>query len=53
MINGNIKDTADVLHSRIYFDQGGTLIQKFGIRQVPAIVEQARVNSYCVSLKWD
>lgn len=41
LINGNIKDTADVLHSRIYFDQGGTLIQKFGIRQVPAIVDQA------------
>lgn len=40
LVNGNIKDTADVLQSRIYFDQGGTLIQKFGIHQVPAIIEQ-------------
>ncbi|WON75529.1 type-F conjugative transfer system protein TraW [Serratia sp. UGAL515B_01] len=40
LVNGNIRDSADMLDSRIYFDQNGALTTRFDIRQVPAIVEQ-------------
>lgn len=41
LVNGNIKDGAAALGTRIYFDQGGTLVRKFGITQIPAEVHQA------------
>lgn len=40
LVNGNIRDSAMSLGSRVYFDQNGTLTAKFGIRQVPAEVKQ-------------
>lgn len=40
LVNGNIRDSAELLDSRIYFDQNGALTTRFDIRQVPAIVEQ-------------
>ncbi|HGM6324388.1 type-F conjugative transfer system protein TraW [Serratia sp. TSA_130.2] len=40
LVGGNIKDSSDALDVRVYFDQGGVLVNKFGIRRVPAIVDQ-------------
>lgn len=40
LINGSIKDSAEALDSRIYFDQGGAIVRRFGIKQVPAIITQ-------------
>ncbi|NIF23921.1 type-F conjugative transfer system protein TraW [Candidatus Pantoea multigeneris] len=41
LVNGNIKDSAAALGTRIWFDQDGSLIRKFGITQIPARVQQA------------
>ncbi|BEO88540.1 TPA: type-F conjugative transfer system protein TraW [Serratia marcescens] len=40
LVGGNIKDSSDALDVRVYFDQGAVLVNKFGIRRVPAIVDQ-------------
>lgn len=41
LVNGNVRDGALALGSRVYFDQTGSITQKFGITQVPAEVRQA------------
>jgi len=41
LVNGNVRDSAGALGEQIFFDQTGTLIRKFGIKQVPARVTQA------------
>lgn len=41
LVNGNVRDSADALGSRVYFDQTGSITKKFGITQVPAEVKQA------------
>lgn len=40
LVQGNIKDTGDVLKNRVYFDQYGSLSKKFGIKHIPCIVSQ-------------
>jgi conjugal transfer pilus assembly protein TraW len=37
---GNIPNVSRALNTRMYYDQGGFLVNRFGIRQVPAIVSQ-------------
>jgi conjugal transfer pilus assembly protein TraW len=39
---GNIPNVARQLNTRTYFDQGGELIARFGITQVPAMVSQEK-----------
>lgn len=41
LVNGNVRDGATALGSRVYFDQTGSITKKFGITQVPAQVKQA------------
>ena len=41
LVSGNVRDGAQALGSRVYFDQTGTITKKFGITQVPAEVKQA------------
>ena len=41
LVNGNVRDSAEALGSRVYFDQTGSITKKFGITQVPAEVKQA------------
>ncbi|NWA63232.1 type-F conjugative transfer system protein TraW [Pantoea sp. B9002] len=41
LVNGNVRDGAQALGSRVYFDQTGSITKKFGITQVPAQVKQA------------
>lgn len=41
LVNGNVRDNATALGSRVYFDQTGSITKKFGITQVPAEVKQA------------
>ena len=38
LINGDIGDVAKQLHHRIFFDQGGFLVQKLRITHVPSLV---------------
>jgi conjugal transfer pilus assembly protein TraW len=40
LVNGSVSKLSDVNRVRVYFDQAGILVKKFGIQQVPAIVEQ-------------
>jgi len=40
LVNGAPLDLMRARQRRFYFDQGGTLVKRFGIRAVPAIVEQ-------------
>ncbi|EGT3611244.1 type-F conjugative transfer system protein TraW [Morganella morganii] len=44
LVNGNIKDTEELLDTRIYFDQLGELTGRFGIKRVPAVIEDAGDN---------
>ncbi|WP_407651270.1 type-F conjugative transfer system protein TraW [Candidatus Bandiella euplotis] len=37
---GNLLDLMKESKRRLYFDQGGVLVRRFGIKQVPAVVEQ-------------
>lgn len=41
LVNGNVRDSAEALGSRVYFDQTGSITKKFGITLVPAEVKQA------------
>ncbi len=40
LINGPVFELMARLNRVIYFDQGGKLVEKFGIQQVPAVVRQ-------------
>ncbi|KAB0545783.1 type-F conjugative transfer system protein TraW [Pantoea stewartii] len=40
LVNGNIRDAADRLSERIYFDQQGVLSRKLGLKYIPAVVTQ-------------
>lgn len=40
LVNGSIAELSRSHNVRVYFDQAGILTKKFGIKQVPAIVEQ-------------
>ncbi|WP_337048104.1 type-F conjugative transfer system protein TraW [Serratia liquefaciens] len=40
LVSGSIKDSAEALDSRIYFDQGGAIVRRFGIKQTPAVITQ-------------
>ncbi|UBX30655.1 hypothetical protein [Arsenophonus apicola] len=40
LVNGNIKTTSDALNQRIYFDQGGVLVNRFGIERLPSVVDE-------------
>lgn len=40
LTGGNILEASKALDARMYFDQGGYLTGKFGIRQIPAMVSQ-------------
>ncbi|WP_416414380.1 type-F conjugative transfer system protein TraW [Pantoea sp. App145] len=40
LVNGNVRDSAGILGERVYFDQNGILVRKFGIKQIPAEVKQ-------------
>lgn len=39
LVNGNVKTTAEKLNQRIYFDQGGYLVNRFGIEKLPSVVD--------------
>src|SRR5574337_585318 len=40
MTGGNVRDLMQRWKAQVYFDQGGTLVAKLGIKQVPALVSQ-------------
>lgn len=40
LVNGNVRNVADSLSERIYFDQQGVLSHKLGLRYIPAVVQQ-------------
>lgn len=40
LVNGSVLEISDQISRAVYFDQGGSLTNKFGIKQTPAIVEQ-------------
>ncbi len=41
LVGGSVKSQRDLFHKPIYFDQGGRLLERFGLHQVPAIITQA------------
>lgn len=40
LVGGNIKEAADALDTRIYFDQDGVLTRRLGVQFIPAEVRQ-------------
>lgn len=40
LVQGSVLEISDTISRAVYFDQGGSLTNKFGIKQTPAIVEQ-------------
>jgi conjugal transfer pilus assembly protein TraW len=40
LVNGSVAEVSNSNSVRVFFDQAGRLVSKFGIKQVPAIVEQ-------------
>lgn len=40
LVNGSVSEISEAQGMRVFFDQAGRLVKKFGIQQVPAIVEQ-------------
>lgn len=40
LVAGNIESATKQLKQRVYFDQQGKLVQRFGIQHVPALVKQ-------------
>lgn len=40
LVNGSVLEISDQISRAVYFDQGGSLIDKFGIKHTPAIVGQ-------------
>jgi conjugal transfer pilus assembly protein TraW len=45
LVKGNVKKASDALEKRVYFDQGGALVQRFGIKAVPARVTAGDDNA--------
>lgn len=41
LVKGNIRDAADALNTRVYFDQQGALTSRFNLKAVPARVTAA------------
>ena len=40
LVQGNIKEAENALNNKVYFDQYGTLVRKFGIQHIPCVVIQ-------------
>ncbi|HJD56490.1 MAG TPA: conjugal transfer protein, partial [Rickettsia endosymbiont of Pyrocoelia pectoralis] len=40
LVEGSVLELSDQISRSVYFDQGGSLTNKFGIKQTPAIVDQ-------------
>lgn len=55
LVNGDIREATKALDTRIYFDQDGTLSQKFGLKGIPARVTLAedrrrlRVDTFAIN----
>ena len=40
LTQGSVSEQAEIMKQRVYFDQGGQLVQRFGITHIPASVSQ-------------
>lgn len=49
LVKGNIREAADALAERIYFDQQGDLTRKLGVKYIPAVVTQDGMKLKIVS----
>ena len=46
LVDGNIETTAQALSSRVWFDQGSRLVNKFGITATPAFIKMTAQAIY-------
>lgn len=53
LVNGDFLETTKTLERRVYFDQRGALIDRFGINAVPAIVRQIERALYVEEIPLD
>lgn len=53
LVGGNVKGTSDALASRVYFDQGGVMVQRFGITALPARVSAANGGTHLAVEQFD
>lgn len=51
LIKGNIRDAFNTFNQKIYFDQQGILINKFGIKAVPTIIDQSPENNRMLRIR--
>lgn len=40
LLNGNLKEVTEKLDSDLYFDQNGALVDRFGIKAVPTVIDE-------------
>jgi type-F conjugative transfer system protein traW len=40
LLNGNLREVTEKLDTDLYFDQNGTLINRFGIKAVPSVIDE-------------
>lgn len=51
LIKGNIRDAFNTFNQKIYFDQQGILINKFGIKAVPTVIDQSPENNRMLRIR--
>ena len=51
LVNGDYIEASKKLNTRIYFDQRGVLVDRFGIKALPAIVKQEKRSIYVQQIK--
>ncbi|HDX1172878.1 TPA: hypothetical protein RNY16_002204 [Pasteurella multocida] len=51
LIKGNIRDAFNTFNQKIYFDQKGILINKFGIKAVPTVIDQSPENNRMLRIR--
>ena len=38
LVNGNVREASEAINHRVYFDQNGVLVKRFGLQKIPVVV---------------
>lgn len=38
LVNGNVREASEAVNHRVYFDQNGVLVKRFGLQRVPVVI---------------
>lgn len=40
LLNGNLREVTEKLNTELYFDQNSALVNRFGIKAIPSVVDE-------------